>query len=182
MRRINYIIAPTERIFGYALRPAVTPPLRTPVAAVVGAFMFLALPYAVETTRLHHLERSGAALEAHLAATALEVRRVHGLARDVSKLRSLSDEISSIRRSGEVGANEIAALGNQLPRDAWLTALRRDGAALDVEGITPRVSTVAAAIAALARLPRYTGARLVAVRGEAPGSAVSYSIVLEPRR
>ena len=144
--------------------------------------MFLALPYAVETTRLHQLERVGAALEAHLAAIALEVRRVHGLARDVSKLRSLSDEIGSIRRSGEVGANEVAALGNELPRDAWLTALRRDGEAFDVEGTTQRVSTVAATIAALARLPRYSGARLVAVRGEASGPAVSYSIVLEQRR
>jgi Tfp pilus assembly protein PilN len=94
----------------------------------------------------------------------------------------MSDQLASVRRSGDVRANEIAALGNQLPEDVWLTALRKDGDAIDIEGGSGRLNTVAAALAALSRLPQYTEARLVAVHGEAARSEVTYSIVLERRR
>lgn len=182
MRRINYLIAPSERIFGHALRFAVSPPLRLPLIALAGALASLGLPYCVEAARWHHLERAGVAYEMRLAATELDVRQVRRLERDVARLRVMSGEVASIRRSGDVRANEIAALGNQLPSDAWLTALRKDGEALAVEGGGARLSTVAAAIATLARLPQYVGARLVAVHGEAARPEVTYSIVLERRR
>jgi len=180
VKRINYLITPTERIFGQALRSAGSPP-RLPLVVLVGALASLILPYYVETTRLHYLERAGAEYRMRLAKTAVDVQRVRSLERDVARLRRLSDEVASIRRSGELRANEIAALGNELPRDVWLTALREDGQALDVEGGGGRLSTVAAAIVALARLPQYTGARLVAVRSEAAGPEVTYAMVLERR-
>ena len=179
MKRINYLVAPSERIFGPAFRAAVSRPLRLPLVALGGALASLGLPYCAETARLQQLEHAGAAYQMHIAATALDVGRVRILERDVARLRGLSDELASIRRSGDVRANEIAVLGNQLPGDVWLTALRKDGEALDVEGGSGRLSMVAATIAALARLPQYSGARLVAVRSEAARPEVTYSIVLE---
>lgn len=182
MKRINYLITPSERLFGHALRLAVPRPLRLPLVALAGALAALGLPYCVEMVRLQDLEKVGGAYEMSVAATVLDVRQVRVLERDVARLRVLSDEVASIRRSGDVHANEIAALGNELPTDAWLTALRKDGEALDVEGGGGRLTTVAAAMAALARLPQYSGARLVAVHAEAALPEVTYSIVLERRR
>ena len=181
MRRINYLVAPSERIFGRALRSAGSPALRLPLLALAGAVASLGVPYYVETVRLQDLERVGTGYQLRLAESEVAVQRVRSLERDVARLRRLSDEVASIRRSGDVHANELAALGNQLPGDVWLTALRKDGEALDIEGGGGRLSTVAAAIAALARLPHYSGPRLVAVRREAAGPGVSYALVLERR-
>jgi Tfp pilus assembly protein PilN len=182
VKRINYLIAPSERIFGHALPLIVSPPLRRPLVALAGALASLSLPYGVEAARLRDLDRTRRVYEMRLAATALDVRQVRSLERDVARLRALTDQVASIRQSGAARANEIAALGNELPGDAWLTALRKDGDNLDVEGGSGRLRTVAAAIAALARLPRYSTARLVAVHGEVARPGVTYSIVLERRR
>jgi len=182
VKRINYLITPTERIFGRALRFAVAPRLRPPLVAIAGALASLSVPCCVEMTRLHHLEQTGVEYEMRLASAAIDVRQVHGLEREVTRLRFMSDQLASVRRSGDVRANEIAALGNQLPEDVWLTALRKDGDAIDIEGGSGRLNTVAAALAALSRLPQYAEARLVAVHGEAARSEVTYSIVLERRR
>ncbi len=182
MRRINYLIVPSDRIFGNVARHALSPALRPPLVALGALIASLGLLYGIEATRLHHFERAAAAYEAQLTATALEVQRVHRLAADVLRLRALNDEVASIRRSGDIRANEIAALGNDLPSDAWLTALRKDGDALDLEGGGRRLGTVGAAITALARLPQYGGARLVAIHGEPARAGVTYSIVLERPR
>ncbi|HEX3468902.1 MAG TPA: PilN domain-containing protein [Candidatus Elarobacter sp.] len=182
MKRINYLVAPGERLFGGAFAGLAAPRVRLAVACIGGALAVLALPAWVESARLHDLERAGAAYEARLDETAIDAARVRRLERDVTRLRALDDGLTSVRRSGDASADEIVTLGNALPDDAWLTTLRRDGDGLDVEGAGDRMRTIAAALAALARLPRYATARLVSAYGAAGGTKVSYSIVLERRR
>jgi Tfp pilus assembly protein PilN len=182
VKRINYLVAPGERLFGDTLRSAASPRLRLAVVAIGGALASLVLPYCAESTRLHELESAASAYRTELADIAVDVGRVRGLERNIAKLRAVSDEVVAIRRSGGMRADEIAELGNALPSESWLTALRRDGEALEVQGGSARLSTVAATIAALARLSRYSGARLVSAYGGESRPQVSYSIVLERRR
>lgn len=182
MKRINYLVAPSERLFGDVVGRLATPSVRLAAATVGGAVLALAVPAGIESARLHELERVGAAYEARLAETALDAARVRRLERDVARLRALDDELLSVRRSGGASADEIAALGNALPGDTWLTTLRRDGDGLDVEGTGDRMRSVASALAELARLPRYATARLVSAYGTSGGAKVNYAIVLERRR
>lgn len=182
MRRINYLSAPGERLFGDAFARLRAPLARRSIATVGGALALLAIPNWIESARLHDLESTGATYQMRLDETAIEAARVRRLQHDVARLRALDDELLAVRRSGSVSADEIAALGNALPDDAWLTTLRRDGDGLDVEGAGARMRTVAAALAQLAELPRYANARLVSAYGTSGGARVSYAIALERRR
>ena len=182
MKRINYLVAPSERVFGDALRGGVSPRLRLGLITVGGAIAAIALPFCAESARLHALQTAGAAYQEQLDRTALDLSRVRRSERDVSRLRATTEQVTAVRRSGTLRANEIAQLGNALPNDAWLTALRHDGDALELEGGSRRLTTVAAAIVALAQLPAYAGARLVSAYGGDGRAQVSYAIVLERRR
>ena len=92
------------------------------------------------------------------------------------------ERVASVRRSGAQRAGEIAALGNRLPPDAWLTSLRADRIALTLEGHGARIGTVGTAIAGLAHLPPYTGVRLLSVREDSARSGVTYAIALDQPR
>ncbi len=182
MKRINYLVAPGERIFGDALHSAASPRLRLALVIVGGALASLGLPYGVESARLHDLETAAAANQTQLARSAAGVTQVRSLERDVTRLRALDGVIGTLRRAGRLGADEIAELGDALPSDAWLTALRKNGEGFELDGGSTRLATVAATIAALSRLPRYADARLVSAFETEARRQVSYSIVLERRR
>jgi Tfp pilus assembly protein PilN len=180
MRRINYLPSWSERHIGIAL-PVVAAELRTALAALAGAVALAGVLWGLQATRLRAAERDGVAYAERLAATQLDVVRVRALERDVERLRALGERVAMIRGSGALRANEIAALGNQLPADAWLTALRADRGSLTVEGHGARLSAVGTAIASLAALPAYRTARLVAVHQDPLRSGVTYALSLEPK-
>jgi hypothetical protein len=136
----------------------------------------------VQATRLHGAERDGAAYAERLAATQLDVAGIRAVERDVERLQALRARVDAIRRSGALRANEIAALGNRLPADAWLTSLHADRGSLALEGHGARLAAVGTAIAAFATLPAYRAARLVAVHGDPLRAGVTYALALEPKR
>jgi|GEM_PF-1939374 len=180
MRRINYLPSWSERHIGIAL-PAVTAGLRAPLIALASAIALAGVLWGVQATRLHAAERDGTAYAERLAATQLDVGRVRAIERDVERLRVLGERVDTIRRSGALRANEIAALGNRLPADAWLSSLRADRGTLAVEGHGTRLAAVGAAIGSLATLPAYRSARLLAVHEDPVRSGVTYALSLEPR-
>ena len=87
----------------------------------------------------------------------------------------------AVRRSGTVRANEVAAIGNALPPDAWLTGMRFDPASIAIEGHGARMRAIAETLDALARVHGVTAARLVSARRDAMRSDVIYAIALERR-
>lgn len=180
MKRINYVPSWSERHIGMVL-PAITVSLRVPLIALASALALAGVLWVVEATRLRAAEHAGAAYAEQLAATQLEVGRVRAIERDVERLRALGDRVDTIRRSGALRANEIAALGNRLPADAWLSSLRADRGTLVVEGRGTRLAAVGTVIGSLATLPAYRSARLVAVHEDPARSGVTYALALEPR-
>jgi Tfp pilus assembly protein PilN len=181
MTRINFLIGWSERSIGIALPNTIPPALRLPLVALAAAIGLVVLLFAVQAERLRSVQREGAAFDRRLSALDADVARVHVVERDVLRLRGLTDRISRIRRSGDVRANEIAALGNRLPAGVWLTSLRADRGVLALEGRSERLASVGTAMDALAQLPAYSAARLVTVREEPARHGVTYSVELEPR-
>jgi Tfp pilus assembly protein PilN len=182
VKRINYLASWSERRFGLTLWPPILPATSPAVVAFTASVALLALLWGVEEVRLHAAQRDGAAYAEQLAASALNVARVRAIEREVQRLRGLRDRVAAIQQSGTVRAGEIAALGNHLPAEAWLTSLHADRTALMLEGRSARLSAVGTTIAALVRLPAYQAARLVAIHAEPQRAGVTYAIALETRR
>jgi Tfp pilus assembly protein PilN len=198
VRRTNYIVTWSERHFGIALSPAVAPPLRAPLVALLCSLAFVLVVWSVQHARLRAAERDGVELARRYTTTARDVARVRAVEHDVTRLRALAERVANVRRSGTARASEIAVVGNTLPAGAWLTALHADrravapggpnaltlasNSALTLEGRSARLSTVGTAIAGLARLPSYGGARLISVHEDPARSGVTYAIALEQRR
>ncbi len=180
MKRINYLPSWSERHVGVAL-PPVAAELRAPLAALAGAIALAGVLWSVQATRLNAADREGAAKAEQLAALQLDVARVRAVEHDVARLETLGERVETIRRSGALRANEIVALGNRLPADAWLSSLRADRGALAVEGHGARLTAVGEALASLAALPAYGAARLVAVHEDPVRSGVTYALALEPK-
>jgi Tfp pilus assembly protein PilN len=182
VRRINYVVTWSERHLGMALPPAVPATLRAPLAALLCSVAFVAVVWSVQHARLRATQRDGAVLAVRFAATARDVARVRAIQRDVTRLRALAERVDRIRRSGGQRASEIAVVGNALPSDAWLTSLHADHGALALEGRGARLGTVGTAIAELAKLPSYGGARLISAHEDPARQGVTYAIALEERR
>ncbi len=181
MRRINYLPSWSERHIGIALPSLVAAELRVPLAALAASIALAGVLWGVQSTRLHAAERDGAAYAERLAATQLDVARVRAIERDVARFTALGERIETTRRSGALHANEIAALGNRLPADAWLSSLRADRGTFAVEGHGARLAAVGTTIATLATLPAYRAARLVAVHEDPVRAGVTYALSLEPK-
>ncbi|HEV2737768.1 MAG TPA: hypothetical protein VGU66_04220 [Candidatus Elarobacter sp.] len=182
MRRINYLPSWSERHIGVALPSVVAAELRAPLAAFAGSLALAGVLWGMQATRLHAAESDGAVYAERLAAAQPEIARVRAIERDVERLDALGDRVATIRRSGATRANEMAALGNRLPADVWLSSLRADRGTLAVEGHGARLAAVGTAIASLATLPPYGAARLVAVHEDPVRSGVTYALALEPVR
>jgi hypothetical protein len=182
MRRIDYVTTWTERHAGVAVRLTLAPSLRAPLAVLVCSLALVAVLWTVQHLRLLAAERDGADYERRVAAAEAGFVRVRAFERDVVRLRALTGRIAAIRRSGPQRADEIAALGNRLPPDAWLTSLRADRVALTIEGHGARLGTVGSTIAGLAHLPPYAGVRLLSVRENAARAGVDYALALDQPR
>jgi Tfp pilus assembly protein PilN len=178
MNRINYLVSPFERFAGTT--PALPAPhLRRPLAALAASIALVAAAWCTQAVRLNAARSDGARYAQRLAAVEGQVAHVRALQRDLIRLRTIANRISHLRASGSARASEIAALGNRLPPDAWLTSLHIDRAAVSVEGRSARLGGVGSAMTSLAALPRFESARLVAVHSDPVHAGVTYAIALE---
>lgn len=179
MKRIDYVVTRGERLFGVAPPRTVPPRLRRPLGALAGALLLVGALHAVQDLRLAHAARTAALDARRLAATDAAVGRVRAVETDLARLRGLVRRVDEIQRSGARQAAAIAAIGDRVPGDAWLSAIRTEHGGFALEGRGARLSAVAATMAALATLPEGGGARLLDVHGERDRADVSYAIVLE---
>jgi hypothetical protein len=183
VKKTNYLVTPLERVLGRSIQIAISAAPRRVLVAFGGVAVALGLLLAVEALRLADIERIGTAYENRVTAIAARVERAKAVQRDVEHLRAFDARISSMRRSGDMSANEFAMFGNALPVDVWLTAVHSEGRALALDGEGRTLTSIASAVAALERLPQYAAARLVSLHTQGPGSVeMSYTIVLEHRR
>lgn len=182
MKRIDYRLTPSERRLGIDLAALVAPSLRGPLAILACALGMTVVVASVEDARLRAAVHDGAQDQRRLAAVELVLARARAAERDVARLRALETEAAAFRRSGDAEASRIASLGNRIPAGAWLTSLRADRGALQLEGGGVGVGLVAAALSALAQLPAYGEPRLLSLHESPLHHGVTYALSLEAAR
>ena len=181
MTRFNYLTSPFERAFGVPLpeRPALS---RRALAGLAAACAFATGLAAVQLVRLHVADADAAVLAARRAAMSPALDELRRTEAALRRAEAAAAALRAVRRSGSAGANEIAAIGNALPADAWLTGLRFDAAAVVVDGRGARLRAVAGALDGLARVHGVTAARLTSARLDPLRADVVYAIAMERRR
>jgi Tfp pilus assembly protein PilN len=181
VKRINYLVSRSERLLGVPLPTTVAPPLRPPLLALACALLVVGALHGVQQARLADAERAAAVDAERLAATEVAVRRVRVVEDDVVRLRALVRRVAEIQRSGTQRASAVAAIGNRIPGDAWLSAIRTEHGGFALEGRGASLSAVGTTLTALAVLPAAAGARLLDVHGDRDHTGFSYAIGLEIR-
>lgn len=182
MKRFDYRITASRRLIGVELPPALPLRYRRASTALGASILAVAVVCAAQSARLAAADRQAAEYALRVEAADRAVAQIRSLWADVTRSRALVSRIDDIRRSGPVRASELAALGNSLPVDAWFTAIRIDRNAVAVEGRGARLTSVGAALSALARPAPYAGARLIGFHDDPRGTGVTYAIALEPTR
>ncbi len=180
MKRVNYLPSWSERRIGVALPSLITAELRGPIVAFAGSLALAGALWGAQAARLTAAEGAGAAFAVQLASMQADVARIRVIEQDVARMQALDERVAAIRGSGAVRANEIAALGNRLPPDIWLSSLRADRGALALDGRASALAAVGTTIASLAASSAYRAARLVAIHQEPARAGVTYAITLEP--
>lgn len=180
MKRIDYLRPPHRR--RTVRRFAADPRWRHTLGAGGVAALLIGGTILVELVRFDAAWRDGVALSEQLVQADAAAAQARSMRRDLERLRSIAGRIETTRRIALANASEIATLGNGLPTDVWLTSLRLGPNAIALEGRGARLDAVAAAMSALVRLPRFTQAQLVSVRGDALRGGFDYAIALERSR
>lgn len=181
MKRINYLVSPLERRFGIG-NMTLKPALRVPVALLVAALALDGLMWITEEARLRSLDREAQVLGAKLESRQLAAAPVRALEIEVAGMREASERVRALRLSGAAHAGEIAALGDRLPDDSWLTGIRLDPAALHLEARGTGVASVGSAMRSLVGGGAYAAAHLISIHEDPSRSGVTYAISLERAR
>jgi Tfp pilus assembly protein PilN len=180
--RIDYLVSRWERLLGVAPPAAIPHALRGPVVALFGSLALIGVLAGVQQVRLAHAVHDVEIARLRLARSEASVHRVDALDAEVRRLRALDVEVERIERSGTEHASAIAAIGNEIPADAWLSAIRRERDGYALEGRSSRLTAVGGTLAALAALATARHARLVSVQDGPGHRGVSYAIVLDSLR
>lgn len=181
MKRVNYVVTPFEKAIGTRTFAAVPAALAPSLRSVAAALLAVAAMAAVQERRIAAARVEGAVAAARLARADARTVRVHALARERDRLRALAEHVAAVERSGPAWASEIAAIGNGVPRDVWLSSLHVQAGNVAIEGRGARLAAVGTAMAALVRVPAFGAARLLSVRENDDRSGISYAIELERR-
>jgi hypothetical protein len=120
-----------------------------PLAAFAGTLALIVGLSAIEHARLVSVEGDLAHDRTRLIQSDRDVARLKRLDVTLEQERRETLEISRIRASGTLHANEIAAIGNRLPSDTWVSVIRHNDSSLTLEGQARRVEAVGAALIAL---------------------------------
>lgn len=145
----NYLRDGAPEAFEY-LRPSRIPEaLRTPLAALLTAFVVVGLWWAVEQLLLSQAQRELATQSWRLAAskaelTELKLRKLH-----LEDLTALDARLRRIRLSGATVAKSLAEVANHIPRTAWLTSIAQVSGGLEIDGRAQGLDALSATVADL---------------------------------
>ena len=138
--------------------------VRGPLLALFATLAVTAAAGMVQLERLHAAQHAYARAAAALIANEPAVRDAAALQERAARSARLSDDVDDVRRSGLQHANDLAWIGNRLPAQTWLHALRFEDGAYSLEGTSVRVSAVGAAMLALRDVDRATVPQLVSLQ------------------
>ena len=181
MTRFNYAPSRFAALGAFRLsmgRPAV----RGPLLALAASAVLVAATSAIQMMRLQTLEREASAIGAQRTVLEPALTRLRAAQRTVARLEAQAEARAAVLSSGTLRANEVASIGNALPRDAWLTALRVTPRTIALEGRTSRVRTVAATLTSLEHAHGVSAVRLISAHADAARPIVNYAIEVERSR
>jgi hypothetical protein len=93
----------------------------------------------------------------------------------------IETRVRALRASAHESANAVAAMGNRLPHDVWLTTLRAGPQSIALDGRSEGLASLATAMTSLrASSPRET--RLVNVAADPARGGLVYALVVRPRQ
>jgi Tfp pilus assembly protein PilN len=182
MNHFNYLgEARRLRLPTIATTFAIDNRVRGPLTALFATLLLSAAVSLAQLSRLHAAQRAYAAASAQLAASNTSVAAIKQLRARVAAKTQLTALVVDVRRISLLHANELAWIGNRLPPDTWLNALRYENGSYSLEGTSKRVGAVGSAILALrdndlAPVPRLVSLHDVAGDVAAP---VHYALRLE---
>jgi Tfp pilus assembly protein PilN len=157
--------------------------VRGPLALLMATLIFTTAVAVAQFSRLHAAQRAFTAMSTRLATSNASVAAINALRARVDEKTRLAAHIDDVRRISLVHANELAWIGNHLPQDTWLSALRYEDGNYSLEGTSKRIGAVGSAILALRGGDLATAPRLVSLRDDAGDASahVHYTLVLEAR-
>jgi Tfp pilus assembly protein PilN len=184
MNRFNYL--PVAR------RPSLAPRLtvvaidnriRGPLSALLATIVLTAALSTVQLVRLHTAQLAYARAAIHLNADQEAVRDVETLRRDVVRRRSLNDYVVGLARASLARTNELTWIGNRLPAQTWLRALRFEAGGYSLEGTCDRAAAVGTTILALRDEAHAAIPQLVSLRDDrsAARARVRFTLRLQTR-
>jgi Tfp pilus assembly protein PilN len=182
MTRIDYLVSRWERLLGVAPPTVVPQTLRGPLIAFIASLGLIAILGIVQAFRLGDARHDVEVATLRLARDEAALRQLDGVELEIRQLRALDREIDRIAQTGAHSTSAVAAIGNQIPHDAWLSSIRRERDGYVLEGGARHLSTVSRTLAALAALQKTGRAQLVSL-AEAPESrGFRYAITLGASR
>jgi Tfp pilus assembly protein PilN len=154
------------------------PHLRRILRAAGCAVVAIAAVAAIESVRYVAAARDDDAAVAELATREGDARNVQEIAREVDRLTALAAHVDALRASAPRGAAEIAAIGDRLPPDVWLSAVRIRPDAIELEGHTTRLAAIPDALTSLAGARGRSRAHLTMLQANRARGGVDYALVL----
>lgn len=152
------------------------------VVALVAAFVLPSSAGGVLAMRVHVVRSEERVDLARLDRTTAAAAPAKAILSKIAELRTLAEELSEARRSGDDAADELARLGNAFPSHVWIARFRRDGHALIVDGGAGSVDAVGRALVSLG--DDHAHAQLMGFKDAGrPGapSDIRYSLRIDPR-
>jgi hypothetical protein len=177
--RFNYLAPSRASELGLLLGGLRDSSMRAPILAIAVSLLLLGTARALEDERLRVAQDRLQSVGIRQAAIVADRKRVQALTTDVGRLEKIDDYVRTVRRSGVERAEELAAIGNALPRHVWLTAIRDTDAGWAISGGARNVADVGTALVALERVPRVTSTVLVATQsGDRDERSIQYEMRL----
>ncbi len=105
----------------------------------------------VELLRLHHLASEATSMEATLEEHSPQRAFAQRIAFDLARLETTERRAAEFRLSGPAAADEIARLGNAIPRSVYLDDLTIDRQSIRLRGRSPSLDRIGDAMTSLDR-------------------------------
>lgn len=116
---------------------------RAPIAALLCTIAVALAACMAENARLERARQLAESYRTEMRVSAAALGREHVQARRMREVIRADEELRRIARSGDVEAGRLAELAQLLPLHARLTAIRREGGSVVLEGRAASFSVVA---------------------------------------
>lgn len=164
--KFNYYRTTPGRLFG--THPALWWDRQCTIgaSAILAAFALSAIMWIIQVRRVALLDGQLTVLQVRAAAEEPAADRATRLSANIARLRRQRDELVAARRETVEQTNKIALIGNRLPRQTWLSALRAGTARWSLTGRSARLTELGMLLRTLHEIDPKSDAHLVSATAD----------------